>query len=101
MKVFVSSIGEVNAKRPMSTSEMVVYMKAVTGKKAEMEVDPSMTIAQFAEATKTALGIDSSVPVSRIDVLKGKTVLKGTSLFLAGVTDHAAINVKFVYNYGH
>lgn len=101
MKVFVSSVGEVNAKRAMPTSEMVVYMKAVTGKKAELDVDPSMTTSQFADAAKIALGIDSSVPISRIDVLKGKTVLKGASIFLAGITENATINVKFVYNYGN
>lgn len=100
MKVFVSSVGEVNARRPMLTCDMAVYMKAVAGKNVEMDVEPSMTLPQFSEAAKTSFGIGSSVPVSRIDLMKGKTVLKGSTIYSAGITENSIITVKFVYNYG-
>lgn len=99
MKVSLASVGQINAVNAINHADMAIYMKAVAGKKTEIDVDGAMTISDFVAESRIKLGIPESCPISKTEVLLGTTVLSGATLSTSGVVEGSSLTIKFIYNH--
>lgn len=93
MKVFVQTGGEVNAKTAIKSADLIAFMRNVAGKKAEIEVDPDVTIDSFVDRVRSQL---ITASYTRAVVMKKDVVVSGASLGSAGIVDGDSVIVKFI-----
>lgn len=89
---------EVNIKPSGPVSPMDLYLAAnpYAGKQIDMDVDPSMTVQQFADATDTALGIHPAATVQERILYLGNALDLNSTLAEAGLTDGCSVRYQFV-----
>lgn len=95
MKVFINTIGEINARTPILNQDLTTYMKAVTGKTTDIEIAPTATPAELIAAARTKLGLDA-VTITKTVLLNGKKVVTAASLGAAGIAEGSALTIKCV-----
>ncbi len=97
MKIIVSTVGEVQAKHPISTSDMARFMKAVVGKSVQVDLPPTATLNELIAEVRRLAITDSFLTITSAVVLKGKSPAKGVTLSDCGFTDASTATVKFIH----
>ena len=89
---------EVNIKPSVPLSPMDIYKAAqpYAGKQIAMDVEPTMTVQQFADATDVALGIEPAATVQERVLYAGTALDLNSTLADAGLTDGCSVRYQFV-----
>jgi len=93
MKVFINTIGEINARTPISNRDLSIYLKAVTGKTTDIEIAPTASPAELMAAARTKLGLDATT-ITKMALLNGKKAVTAASLGAAGIAEGSALTIK-------
>lgn len=81
---------------PLSTLEIYNLAQPYAGKQVTMDVDPSMTVQQFADACDTQMGIQPSATVQERILYRDADLPMTATLTEAGLIDGASVTYKFV-----
>jgi hypothetical protein len=89
---------EVNIKptRPLTPLAIFGAAQPYAGKVIDMDVDPTMTVQQFADATDIALGIEPAATVQERIIYNGEALNLDSTLADAGLTDGCHVRYVFV-----
>jgi hypothetical protein len=98
MKILVSTVGEIDArKKAIVNEDMARYIKATAGKKITIDVPSDATLDDLIAGVRELGDIKPHIAISRVVVLKGKTPVKGATLLAGGLTDGSEVTMKFVH----
>ena len=81
---------------PLSTLEIYNLAQPYAGKQVTMDVDPSMTVQQFADACDTQMGIQPSATVQERVLYHGMELNLNATLAESRISDGASVTYKFV-----
>lgn len=96
MKVNIQSLAEIKATKVIPSGDLVLLAKGIAGKKAQVEVEPTMTIADFIKVARTALDIDPAIVFADIIVERAKAPLTSSkSLGENGVANGSLLMLRF------
>ena len=96
MKVTASSVAEIKATKFISSSDFVLLAKGVAGKKADVEIDGSASVAVFIDAAKTALKIDTGKVFADVIIKRGDFIVDKTkSLADNRISDGTSVTITF------
>lgn len=98
MKIIVSTIGEIQAKRPIANSDMAKFMKAVVGKSVQLDLPPTATLDELITEVRRQAAIETDIPITGSLVLKDKVPARGASLSACGFVDGSTATVKFIHS---
>jgi hypothetical protein len=89
---------EVNIKPlvPLSPLDIFKAAQPYAGKQIAMDVEPTMTVQQFADATDIALGIHPDSTVQERILYGGSALDLNSTLADAGLTDGSSVRYQFV-----
>ncbi len=80
----------------LTTIEIYNLAQPYAGKQIAMDVSPTLTVQQFADATDTALGIEPSATVHEIILFSGKQLDLNATLEESGLQDGDSVSYQFV-----
>ena len=96
MIIYVTTEVAILPSRPLTPIEIYELAQPYAGKQVTMDVDPSMTVQQFADACDTQMGIHPSATVQERIIYQDADLTLNATLAESGVTDGSSVKYKFV-----
>jgi len=98
MKIAIKTIAGVDATKVAIKKEaLTAYAKAVSGKTVVVEIEPTASLEDLANAVKLEAKLEAPLEIHECQVYKGQHLAKGASLAACGINDRTNVSVKFVH----
>jgi hypothetical protein len=98
MKVNVRVVGTVRPQRPITPIELANAVRAYVGKTFEIEIAPTKTVQDLADAVDIQLGVSPSETFDEVLMEQDVVLDKTATLAAAGVADGDSVSYRFVIN---
>jgi len=99
MKITVNVCADVTSINPMSIFDIAVAVENFTGKTLTLDVEPTMTVAEFKVLINGLLQVDPSLNVSETLLEKDVVLTDSNTLEQSDVQDGDVLTLKIVIRY--